>query len=159
VSRTSIANLFPFDPPPAAFHAGAHGAAASIKEAVTAIAPERLRSTKNASGARPATRPGQTSTIVMREARSKGRTMSNYVPADVAYRSRNRTGRESCSGNVDRQTAAPAIHRAALNEAVKLKTSGRALPEVSEVKHKVAFGLPWLRAVKPFAGYLDRNNT
>jgi hypothetical protein len=25
---------------------------------------------------------------------------------------------------------------------VKLKTSGRALPEVSEVKHKVVFGLP-----------------
>jgi hypothetical protein len=38
------------------------------------------------------------------------------------------------------------------NEAAKRKTSGRALPEVSEVKHKVGFGLPGLKAVKLFAG-------
>jgi hypothetical protein len=43
----------------------------------------------------------------------------------------------------------------ATNHAVKLKTSGRALPEVSEVKHKVGFGLPGLKAVKPFAGCVD----
>jgi hypothetical protein len=55
------------------------------------------------------------------------------------------------------------VHRArsnasgnAANEALKLKTSGRALPEVSEVKHKVGFGLPGLKAVKPFAGCVDR---
>jgi len=87
ISRSSIANLFPFDPLLRFPCSGAlHAAAARIKEAVTRL---RLRGRMRGSkGAR----------LFKREARSKGRAMPNYARAASAYRVRNRTDHKSRSG-------------------------------------------------------------
>jgi hypothetical protein len=126
------------------------GAAASIKEAVTAIRPERLLSNKKASGGRSAMRPGQKNTIVYARCRTTLRRLS--LTGFATGRTINRV--QESEGSSSNGSSSNSSSR--ISQAIKLKTSGRALPEVSEVKHKVAFGLPRLRAVKPFAGYLER---
>ena len=113
-----------------------HGAAASIKEAVTAIRPERLLSNKKASGGRSAMRPGQKNTIVHVRCRTKPRRLPlTAFPTARAINRVQESERSSSNGSSSNSSSR-------INEVMKLKTSGRALPEVSEVKHKVAFGLP-----------------